>query len=244
MRFTNKILAMAFLCGGFASTSAMAADAMSKAQVQEIVHEFLMDNPEVIFESIENYRTKQEADKQAQAAKNIEKYKDYLTSKDSPSAGNPNGDVTIVEFFDYNCGYCKKALSDVAATISDDDNVRFIFKEMPILSASSRDMARWALAANKQGKYFEYHVELMKMRGSKDTASFRKLGSDLGMDADQLEKDANSEAVKADIEKSVSVARELGVNGTPAFIINGEMYPGYLGPEGMKKAIKQARAAK
>lgn len=243
MRFTTKVLALAILCGGFASNVALAQEAaLTKGDVEGIIKEYLLANPEVIFESIENYRAREELAQAQKAEEGIKKHTDYLTSAEAPSVGNPNADVVIVEFFDYNCGYCKKALPDIEQTLAQDPNVRFVFKDMPILSDTSRQMAHWALAAHKQGKFFEYHVELMNSRGSKSAADFKKIGEELGLDVAQLEADANSAAVEETINESFSVAQELGIGGTPAFIVNGKMYPGYIGPEGMKAAIAEARA--
>ncbi|MEM7680142.1 MAG: DsbA family protein, partial [Pseudomonadota bacterium] len=118
---------------------------------------------------------------------------------------------------------------------------RFVFREMPILSANSNDIARWSLASHEQGKYFEFHAALMNHRGSRNAETMKKIAKDVGLDPEQLEKDANSSDVKAALEESVKVAREVGIQGTPAFIINGELYPGYLGPEGLKRAVESAR---
>jgi protein-disulfide isomerase len=166
------------------------------------------------------------------------KYKDQLTSRDTPSGGNPNGRKVIVEFFDYNCGYCKHAVDDVINTVKGDGDVKVYFKDMPILAATSREAAQWALAAGKQGKYYEFHVALMKSPLPREKDTYKKIASDLNLDVAKLEKDAETDAtIKDEIEKNLELARNIGISGTPHFIINGVSYGGYIGGEMMKKAV-------
>lgn len=240
--FILKFLSV-FMVLAIVSPGAWAEDftAAQKAAIGKIIEEHLRANPEIILESVDNYRKKQEDEQAAAAEKNIEKNMDFLAAADAPSIGNPKADVTVIEFFDYNCGYCKRALPDIQKLTEEDKNVRFVFYEMPILSESSYLAARWALAAHKQGKYFEYHAALMKSSGQKDESGHEKVAKDLGLDTAQMKKDADSEEIKAQVEKSMSVAREIGINGTPAFIINGTLYPGYLGPDGLAAGIESAR---
>lgn len=241
----QKFLIFSFFIAfaGF-SFSGRAADAFSSEQkkaVQDIIKEYLNENPEIILDSLENYRQAQQAKFKADASKSIQDNMAYLTSADAPFVGNADADVTVIEFFDYNCGYCKRALTDIQALVEKDKNVRFVFREMPILSPDSRTAALWALAAHKQGKYFEYHSALMEYRGRKSKDSLRKLAEKIGIDPDKLEKDAESSQVEEEMKKGISVARSIGVQGTPAFIINGELYPGYLGEGGLEEAVADAR---
>jgi protein-disulfide isomerase len=166
-----------------------AADAFTaeqKTEIQKIVAEYLRDNPQAIIDSVNGMRAKEEKEMQEKAEANIGKFLPMLTAADAPSIGNPKGDVTVVEFFDYHCGYCKRALPDVNALIQDDKNVRVVFHEMPILSADSQTAALWALAAHKQGKYFEFHSKLMTTQGTLNEAALTKIGTDLGLDMDKL----------------------------------------------------------
>ena len=241
MRFFYLILAFSMLAAGTFTLSAKAADALNKSEVETIIKEYLLENPEVLIESLENFRTQQERDQQANAKKSIEKHIEYLTSADAPSVGPADADVVVVEFFDYNCGYCRRAVPDIQKLIKEDTNVRFVFREMPILSPNSRDVARWSIAAHKQDKYFEFHAALMEKRGNRSPAVMKEMAEELGLDADKLEKDANSAAVKKMLEKDVEVARAIGIRGTPAFIIGGDLYPGYLGEDGLRQTIENAR---
>jgi protein-disulfide isomerase len=206
-----------------------------------LIKGYLMENPGVIFEAIEAHRMQQQVQQQQQAEEKIGEHIQYLTRADSPSIGNPEGDVTVVEFFDYNCGYCKRALPDIQAALKDDQNVRFVFQEMPILGPTSKTAALWALAAHKQGKYFDYHVALMEHKGPKDDAQLEKLATDTGLDAGQMKKDIESGDLEKELDKIVEVAREIGVSGTPAFIVGETFVPGYIGEDGLKQAIKEER---
>lgn len=212
-----------------------------KAEIEKIIEQHINAHPEIIMNSVENFRKKQEEEQMANAGKAIEANMAFLAAADAPSVGNPKADVTVIEFFDYNCGYCKRAVPDIQKLLADDKNLRVVFHEMPILSETSLLAARWAMAAHKQGKYFEYHVALMNSNGQKDEVTLEKLAKDTGLDAAQMKKDAASEEIGKEIEKSMTAAREIGVNGTPAFIINGTLYPGYLGPDGLAASIASER---
>ena len=230
-----------------AAPLAHAEDAFTPAQKEELgqyISQYLLDNPEVVVNSLNRYREDQERIALEAATAKVQSNMDYLTGTDSPSIGNPKADVTVVEFFDYNCGYCKRALPDIQKAVADDPNVRFVFKEMPILSPASRSAAEWALAAHKQGKYFEYHTALMNDRGPKDEDNLARIAKELGLDVEQMKKDAASDAVSGAIDKVMTVTQEIGIQGTPAFIINGKLERGYLGPGGLERAIADARAEK
>ena len=142
------------------TTSAFTA--AQKEELGKIIHDYLVKNPDVVVESLTAAQNKQHEEEAKDFQKNIIKYKDEIYSKDTPVGGNPNGTKTIVEFFDYNCGYCKRAVDDVVNIVKSDSDVKVYFKDMPSLAASSNDAAYWAQAAGKQGKYYEFHVALMK----------------------------------------------------------------------------------
>jgi len=167
-----------------------------------------------------------------------------LNDIDSPEAGNPDGDVTLVEFFDYNCGYCKKAFSAVQEVLEKDKKVRVVFKEFPILGPSSETAAKWALAAGKQKKYFEFHKKLMNNKSPIDDVLLEKIAKDIGMDVDQAKKDTGSADVLKQIEDNRSLASSLGLGGTPAFVIGEEVVPGMMFPEDFLKKIAEMRKKK
>ena len=247
MRFTLRKTALAFTAltlmgsgAAWAAEDAVFTDAQKDA-MGAVIKDYLMENPNVIFEAIEAQRAQQEADAKKQAEVKILEHIDYLTRADAPSVGNPNADVTVVEFFDYNCGYCKRALPDIQKLVKEDPKVRVVFKEMAILGPSSKTAALWSLAAHKQGKYFEYHVALMNHRGAKDEAALMQLGKDAGLDVEKLKADANDPATEKMLEHDMDIARDIGANGTPAFIIGSQFIPGYVGEEGLKSAIAEER---
>lgn len=233
--FLTALAAVSFL-----SHSPKAAEALNKDEVQQIVREFLAANPEVVIEAIEAYQANQQEIDARRFKEVIAASKHEILAEGLPFAGNPNGDVVIAEFFDYNCGYCKRAMGDIQKVIEKDPNVKFVFHEMPILSETSGLAARYALAANKQGKYFEYHQALMGNTG-KDKESLEKLGKDLKLDVAQLTKDAESEAVRKELDTSMALSQKLGIRGTPAFIIGDMLAPGYMTYEAMLEVIEQVR---
>ena len=225
----------------------MAEDATFNAdqvkQIEDIFGNYLQDNPKVVIDAIEKYQKMQQEEAEQSAQQSIQDNLAKLTSGDLPSVGNPDAKVTVVEFFDYNCGYCKRAVPDIQEIVKSDDDVRFVFKEMPILGPTSLTASQYALAAHKQGKYFEYHVALMDHRGTKNAAELEKLGKEVGLDVDQLKKDVASPDLQKDIQDSVTLAQEIGIRGTPAFIIDGQLFRGYLGEGGLKSEIQKAHEA-
>ena len=215
-----------------------------RTKIESVLKEYLAKNPGVIVESLQKYQEQQQADMNKQFN---EKF--AVISKDILKAGHPvigpkDADITVIEFYDYNCGYCKKAFSDVDQLLKDDKKVRVVFIEMPILSEGSIEAAKWALAAQKQGKFYEFHTALMKFAGQKDKALLQKIAGDLKMDLKKAEEDAENRKTLETIETNLSLARSLGINGTPGFIIQNRLTPGYMGYDGMKAAVDQARAGK
>jgi protein-disulfide isomerase len=227
-----------------AADTASAFTAAQKEELNKVIHDYLLKNPDVVVESLNAAQNKQRDDEAKAFKQNIIKYKDQIYSKDTPIGGNPNGTKTIVEFFDYNCGYCKRAVDDVVNIVKEDGNVKVYFKDMPILAASSNDAAYWAQAAGKQGKYYEFHVALMKSSLPREKETYKKIGQDLKLDVDKLQKDAEGDkSIRDTVEKNLELARNLGIHGTPGFIINGVLYPGYLGLDTMKKVIADGAPA-
>lgn len=231
--------------GALAISSAKAEDGKfsdaQKQEIQKIMKEYLMENPEMITEAMNGLREKQERMAEEQAKEMIAKYEADFRSGKFPYAGNKDGDVIVVEFYDYNCGYCKKALPDVQALLKEDDNVMVVFMDMPILGPTSLTAAKWAMAAQNQGKYFEYHTELMSFQGNKDEAALTKLAEKIGLDVEKMKVDAESKEVQDRINETVTVGREIGVQGTPAFIVGDQFFRGYIGEEALIASVKEER---
>ena len=153
----------------------------------------------------------------------------------SPIAGNAKGDVTMIEFFDYNCGYCKKAFVDVAQAIDKDKQVKLVLKEFPILSKGSEEAARVALAAKMQGKYWEFHRAMLETQGQANEASALKVAEKLGLDMTKLKKDMASAEVKKEIDDTRKLATKMGIQGTPHFIVGDRIIPG--APENLAELL-------
>lgn len=226
------------------STTPLLAEDLSREEIKALVLETIRDNPEIVMEAIETLQAR-EAQAQAAQAQAVLNANKAVLEQDPNAAvlGNPDGDVTIVEFFDYNCGYCRRVFGDVKALIAADSNVRVVMREWPILGEASVYAARASLASRNQGKYEEFHVALMEHEGRASEAAVMKIAGDLGMDTDQLRKDMNGPEVTAHIQTSQQLTRALGLNGTPAFVFGSELVPGAIELDQMKQLVEQAREA-
>jgi protein-disulfide isomerase len=209
-----------------ASSSAAFSDEQKKA-IGEIVKDYLTKNPEVLVEVQSALEAKLEKE-QGEKLKTFlsENAKDIYRNPDSTVAGDPNGDITVVEFFDYNCGYCKRGLSQVQKLIQTDEKIRFVFKELPILSKGSEETARAALAAKRQGKYWEFHQAMLTAKGQSNEASSLKAAEALGLDMAKFKTDMASDAVKEELGKMKELAKKMGINGTPHFLVGDKSIPG------------------
>lgn len=227
------------------SAPAIASDsALDAKEINKIIKSYILDNPEVLIESLESFEVRQRDEQMKKAQMAVKDRKeDLFADEHSPSIGPEDADITIVEFFDYNCGYCKKALNDLSTVLKDDDNIRVVFKEFPVLSPESHEAAKWSLASNMQGKYFDFHQALMMHRGQKNKDAFKKIADDLGLDFEKLEKDSQSARVKSTLDEMRDLAGALGVRGTPGFVINDQLYPGWIPADRMKDEIAKKRQA-
>lgn len=188
--------------------------------VRKIVRDYLIEHPEVIGEAIEALREKMRVQAETEAKKAIESRKDELfNGKDDPVIGNLKADVVLVEFFDYNCPYCKVVLDPMVEAMKADGKTRVVFKEMPILSEDSSTAARVALAAKKQGKYEEVHRAFMKYRGKLDDKSIFRLAGEAGANVDQLKKEMMAPEIDKQIKKNIELAHALDIASTPTFIV-------------------------
>lgn len=213
-----------------------------KGALEDFVRNFILDNPEVLMDSVNRYREKMAAKADDDAKSKLALHKDNLLNGKHPEVGNPKGDVTVVEFFDYNCGYCKRAYEAVSKLVDSDKNVRVVFIELPILSPSSTTAAKWALAAQKQGKYWELHGELLTSNAPKDDENIEKAAKKLGLDVDKMKKDIASGEFDAVLAKNSEIAKDLGINGTPGFIIGDDFVRGFIEFEPLKTMISDKRS--
>ncbi len=198
-----------------------------KQQIQEIIKDYLVANPEIFLEVQTALEEKMEKDQAAKLKLAIaDNAAAIYRAPDASVAGNADGDITVVEFFDYNCGYCKRGLADVAKLVETDPKVRVVFKELPILSKGSEQAAHVALAAKKQGKYWEIHKAMLSAKGHMDEASALRIAEKLGLDMEKLKADMASPEVKTEIARDEALAKKMGVNGTPHFLVGDRAIPG------------------
>ena len=228
-------LALAFV--GFAQS--VPAQSMTDDQVKQLALEAILENPEIIMQAVAILQQREK--EQAASGANTVRL-EVESDPNAPNLGNPEGDVTVVEFFDYNCPYCRSAGQTVQALLAADENVRVIYREWPILGDDSVMAARAALAAREQGKYEAFHWALMNGEGRVTEALIFKVARDLGMDVAQLEADMVSPAVEAHIALSNALAQQLGFTGTPAFIVGDKTAPGMLNLDEIAILVAEARA--
>lgn len=208
-----------------------------KKAIEEIIKDYLVNNPEVFLEvqqALEAKMDKIQAEKLKVALS--ENAKDIYRDPDGAVAGNPNGNITVVEFFDYNCGYCKKSFPDIAKLIAADPNIRVVFKELPILAKASEEASKVALAARLQGRYWDMHKAIFESKAPANEANSLKLAEKLGLDIARLKADMNGPVVKAELDKTKQLANKMGINGTPHFLVGDRAIPG--APENLLDLIK------
>ena len=224
----------------------VAQEALTPAQreaVEKLVREIIRTNPEIIMEALESHDQRQ---KEAEARRFVDALAAQKQAvRNDPSseiAGNPQGDVTVVEFFDYRCPYCKQAHNQLQALLKRDSKVRVVLKEFPILGPESVVASRAALAARAQGKYLAFHNALLETRALNEEIIFR-LAADVGLDVDRLKKDMTQPEVQAIIARNRKLGEALGITGTPAFVIGDQLAPGALSVERLAAMVEEARAS-
>jgi protein-disulfide isomerase len=231
-----------------APTTPAVADASAfsdaqKTELQALMKDYLMKNPDVLMQSLEA-KAREMGETQKEQTGRIEKVPDGLYDYPlTPFVGPKDAKLVVVEFFDYNCGFCKRVVPDYTKVMGEEPDVKFMFKELPILSDESQVAARFALAANKQGKYMEFHTALMEHQGPVSTELLETTAKDIGLDMTQLKKDVDGQDVRDALQKNMELAQSLGVQGTPYFIIGKERVPGAIGYSRLKDLIAQERAA-
>jgi protein-disulfide isomerase len=225
-----------------APLSALAQDTLSEDRVRELVRETILTNPEILLEAFEILDQRTLA-AEASARSDVIGQQRLLLEQDpnAPVLANADGDVTIVEFFDYNCPYCRRVKPTVEDLIEADPGVRIVYREWPILGDGSVFAARAALASREQGLYEEFHWALMGMEGRAEERSVLMVAREVGLDVQQLRFDMEAPEVEEHIETSMRLAELLGVTGTPAFIIGNSLIPGAVGLEVLQQAVGDVR---
>lgn len=218
------------------------ADEMSQEEFEARVRDYLFANPEVILEAVQRLQERQQAAEAAAAQQAImDRADEILSDPDSPVGGNPEGDVTLVEFFDYNCTYCRRVAPVMAEVLATDSELRVVYKEFPILGEGSVFAARAALAAERQAQYHAFHSAMMAFPGQLNQQTVLAVAGEVGLDVERLRADMEDPAIQAMIDRNYGLAQALGINGTPGFVIGDTIVPGAIDLAAMQAAIADAR---
>jgi protein-disulfide isomerase len=252
MKTTLRLFAMTAVLVLAGLTAAPAHDDIAPAQrsqIEKIVRDYLLAHPEVLQEAmleLEKRQTAAETEKHKTAVK--DNAKNLFSSPRQVVLGNPQGNVTMVEFFDYNCGYCKRAMDDMLTLLKSDPNLKVVLKEFPVLGPGSVEAAKVATAVRMQDKtgkkYLDFHQRLLGGRGQADQARALAAAKEAGLDVARIEKDINGDEVKASITESFKLAEALGLNGTPSYVVGDNVVIGAVGLDALKEKINTARCGK
>ena len=216
---------------------AVAAAGMSPADrkaTEALVRAYILENPEIITDAVAILQQREVTERLSAVGSDIAK------PFPGAEAGNPKGDVTIVEFTDYNCGFCRASVPDVQRLLKSDGNIRLVYRELPILSQSSRDAALWALAAARQGKHKAFHDALFA-GGRADEANIAAAARKAGLDMAAARAFVAAPQANQEIERNLALMQQIGFNGTPTFIIGDQILEGALGYDALKRAVEKAR---
>ena len=237
------------LCAAPQAVSAQNFSDVQRGDIETIVRNYLLAHPEVLEEAMAELTKRQsaaEAEKhQASIAANSEK---IFNSPRGVTIGNKDGDVSFVEFFDYNCGYCKRAMTDMLDLMKADPKLKVVLKEFPVLGQGSVEAAQVAVAVRMQDpsgkKYLDFHQKLLGGRGTADKARAMAAAKEAGADMAKLEKDISSAEVRATLEENFKLAESMGMNGTPSYVIGKQVVVGAVGVDSLKEKISAARCGK
>jgi protein-disulfide isomerase len=241
----------AFLALGLSvPAQAQSFNSDQRGEIERIVKEYLLAHPELLQDVMAELEKRQAAvDNEKHRAAVQENSATIFASPRQVTLGNPQGDVTLVEFFDYNCGYCKRAMADMLELLKTDPKLKFVLKEFPVLGEGSVQAAQVAAAARMQDKsggkkYLEFHQKLLSGRGQADKARALAVAKEVGFDVARIEKDMTSDEVKSQLEESFKLADALGLNGTPSYVVGSDVVVGAVGLNALKEKVNTARCGK
>ncbi|WP_337658543.1 DsbA family protein [Sphingorhabdus sp. Alg231-15] len=223
-----------------ATKAAFAAgiDSKEQAAIEAIVRDYILKNPEIIPEAVEILQNRQKTAAIDEVRADIE-----APFAGAAFAGNPNGDVIVVEYSDFACPYCKQTTADIDRVLKEDKNIKVVFRELPILSEASNDAAMMALAAAKQGKYYAFH-KTMFATGRPTPSTIASAAKEVGLDMNAARKFITSPEAQQEVQRNIEVARKLQFTGTPAFVVGNQTEVGAVGYDGLKEMIAKARGSK
>ena len=215
-----------------------------KTDIEMIVKNYLLDHPELLQEMSDKLKVKQAEAETIARTKGLQENADAIfRSNLDPVVGNPKGNVVMVEFMDYNCGWCKRSVGEVTQLLKTDKDIKVLFKEFPIFGPDSEYAAKAALAANRQGKYWELHKALYAVEGHVNAAVVDDVATRLGVDLARMKKDMEDPVITKQIDNNHGLGQLLALTGTPAFIIDQSISPGYITLDEMKTTVAEVRAA-
>jgi protein-disulfide isomerase len=243
LRIAAAVAAVLVLAGAPVRAE-MSAD--EKTEIGTIIRDYLLANPEVLEEAFGVLQQRRKDEAASAQTETIAAASDLIfRSEHQAVVGNPLGAITLVEFFDYNCGYCKRAVSDMNALIEANPDLRIVLKEFPILSEGSMQAARISAAVKDAApeRFLEFHEALFSRPGPADYAKALAVAGDLGLDAEALKAAAGSDAITANLQEVQELAGRLGISGTPSYVIGMELIPGAVGYDGLQQKVAAARTA-
>ena len=213
-----------------------------KNEIEAIVRDYLKNHPEMLIEAIQAADDKLKADAKNKSVQALAAHKqEAFNDPQSPVVGNPNGNVTLVEFFDYRCPYCKEVEPSLEKLVADDRQLRIVFKEFPVLGPESEIAAHVALAARLQGKYDAFHRAMMSTTGHIDEAVIYKVAASVGLDVNKLKQDITSPDIEKELKANLDLGNALDLSGTPSFIVGNTIVPGAISADDLKQLIADAR---
>ena len=245
IRLFNTLAAGALCAAAFAAAPALALDDQQKKEMGEFIREYLIQNPEVMIEVQNALEAKQQAQRGEQSTKAVATYKDEIfASPTDVVLGNPKGDVTVVEFFDYNCGYCKRAMSDMDEVLAKDKNIRFVLKEFPILGPDSIAAHKVADAVRilAPEKYAEFHRELLVGQEHASEATAISVATELGVDEARIRATMTEKPNDDIVRQAYQLASAIGITGTPTYIVGDEAVFGAVGQEQIEEKVGNVRS--
>ena len=210
--------------------------------IEGIIKNYLANHPEELLDALQAAEAKAKSEAQDKASSAlISRRKEVFDDPNAPVGGNPNGNVSLVEFFDYRCPYCKQVEPALEKLIADDKQLRFVYKEFPVLGPASITAARAALASRKQGKYAAFHRAMMALKGQIDDDAVFKVASSVGLDVNELRHDMTDPAIDKSLQANFQLAEALDIRGTPGFVIGDDIVPGAISLDELKQLIAKAR---
>jgi len=245
-RLASLLAAAAISIAGVTAASAQTFSEPQRGEIEKIVRDYLLKHPELLQEVMAELEKKQQTAEAEKARAAVKTHAEALfNSPRQVTLGNPQGDVTFVEFFDYNCGYCKRALGDMTALMGKDPKLKVVLKEFPVLGPGSVEAAQVAVAVRMQDKggkkYMEFHQKMLLGRGQADKARAMAVAKEIGLDMTRLEKDLKSDEITATLQESAKLAEALGLNGTPSYVIGNDVVIGAVGLDALGKKVDAAR---